>query len=784
MCQIRYHSRHLTEDTLFLSGDFFSTKIQLYEDNIWRIFLWHRPEDEDKKSWVLTLDSPIPFRVDKQENLLRLTSPNTIDLFLKLDPFCWSWAPLKCIGMDTVVPLNTVRNTTDMEALATGHGNPIAELNDGYSIGSGISLAIEEISERKYYGLGERTGFLNKKGRTWSNWASDQFGHAPDRDPLYQAHPFVMGFQNSTAFGLYLDETWETTFNLADSEPDRSYISTKGPTFDLYLISGPKPKDVVEKFTRLSGRPDLPPLWALGMHQCRWSYPDDKTVMSIADRYRRKNIPLDAIWLDIDHMEGYKNFTFHTGRFSQPEKTITKLKEKDVRTVVIVDAGVKKEDGYEIYESGKVKDLFVKDRSDAELVGEVWPKPAVWPDFIQKHVCDWWADCHRFYTDMGVGGIWNDMNEPSAFNWKSKTLPLQARHGRYRHAEVHNIYGYQMCRATHQGLKKFNPNKRPFVLTRSGFTGIQKYAFVWTGDNHSYWEQMETSIPMLLNLGLSGVPFCGADIGGFASDCSGEMLARWTWLGLFYPFMRNHSGKGSRRQEPWAFGPKIEKAVASAIKMRYQLLPYIYTLAYEASLTGIPLVRPLFFEYPEDNETPEIYDQFLFGRDLLAAPILRPGRKNRIVYLPEGLWQDFWTGKVFSGGKWMIANASIHTIPLFIRSGAAVPTTNWTQATTTAVWEKITWNLFLSDKISGRLYEDKGDGYALGKMQKLYGDFSSGNLRLSIRNRPKNRETLLKFIGVPEPEKSDIPYLYEDNTLVMKMNQDHVTVKWVSFEQY
>jgi alpha-glucosidase len=680
--------------------------------------------------------------------------------------------------------MNPARDTADMEELATGFGNPTVEVHDGYSIGCGISLCIKESLERKYYALGERTGFLNKKGRTWSNWASDQFVHAPDQDPLYQAHPFVMGLEGDTAFGLYLDETWKTTFDLADSEPDRSNISTNGPTFDLYLIAGPKPKDVVKKFTKLSGRPDLPPLWALGMHQCRWSYPDDNVVLSVVNQYRKRNIPLDAIWLDIDYMDGYKNFTFHSGRFPKPRKTIEKLKEKRIRTVVIVDAGVKKEDGYDIYESGKAKDVFVKDRSDTELVGEVWPKPAVWPDFIQKHVRDWWAACHCFYTDMGIAGIWNDMNEPSAFNWKGKTLPLGAKHGRYWHAEVHNIYGYQMCCATHQGLKKLNPDKRPFVLTRSGFTGIQKYAFVWTGDNHSFWEQMETSIPMLLNLGLSGVPFCGADIGGFTSNCSGEMLARWTWLGLFYPFMRNHSGKGSRRQEPWAFGPKIEKAVVRAIQMRYQLLPYIYTLAHEAALFGIPLMRPLFFEYPEDSRTAEIYDQFMFGGDLLVAPILRPGQKNRIVYLPKGLWQDFWTGEVYTGGQWMVANVPLDTIALYIRSGASVPTTNYADVTTTANWEEITWNVFLADKIYGSLYEDEGDGYAAGKMQELNGYFSSGKLDISIKNRPKDRKTVLKLKGICEPDKTNIPYSYQDNTLILNMNRDHATIKWKSFEPY
>jgi alpha-glucosidase len=778
MPQIRYHRWHLDENALYLAGDFFATKIQLYQNNVWRLFSWHRPQDEHKKSWVFNLDLPIPFKVDKQKKFLRLSDPDTNDILITLDPFCWTWSPLKCTGMNTLTSFDTNRNETFAEALPADFNSADLEVNNGDTIGAGISLTVEESAERNYYGLGERTGFLNKKERTWVNWASDQFGHAPDADPLYQAHPFVMGIEDGTAFGLYLDETWETRFDLADSQPDRSSICTKGPTFDLYLIAGPKPKDVIATFTKFCGRPDLPPLWAFGMHQSRWSYPDDKTVISIVSQYRKRQIPLDAIWLDIDYMDGYKNFTFHAARFPDPKKTIAKLKKKEIKTVVIVDAGVKMEAGYETYESGQAKDAFVKDHFDKQLVGEVWPKPVVWPDFIQKYARDWWADCHRFYTDLGVSGIWNDMNEPSAFNLEGKTLPPEAKHGRYRHAEVHNIYGHQMCRATYLGLKKLNPNKRPFVLTRSGFTGIQKYAFVWTGDNHSYWEQMETSIPMLLNLGLSGVPFCGADIGGFASNCSGEMLARWTWLGLFYPFMRNHSSKDSRRQEPWAFGRTIEKAVVAAIRLRYRLMPYIYTLAYEASMTGMPLMRPLFLEYPQDKETQAVYDQFLFGSDLLVAPILRPGQKQRMVYLPQGSWQDFWTAKVFGGANWMITKAPINQIPLLIRSGGAVPTTSWTKATGTAIWEKITWNIALADKIFGRLYEDEGDGYTPGKLQELNGTFSSGNLRLSIQNRPKKRETMLKLRGVLKPHQSDIPYSYKDNILILKMNRDKATIKW------
>lgn len=777
MHAIRFQGWSVENNVLHLHGSYYKGTVQLLASGIWRIYVWFRLEDDEKTSWVVPSFEALPFEVKKQSDCLILAAEGANPLEVELDDFNWQWSGVKTVGVDGHSFVSLGGNTEGMGELATGEGNPIVEVTDGFPVGTGLSVGIKDPASRAYYGLGERTGFLNKRGRTWVNWATDEFNSDPDKDPLYQAHPYVMGVEDGKAFGLYLDETWRTAFDLSDTEPDRTYIHTDGPTLDLYLIPGPTPAEVVQNFSTLCGRAPLPPLWALGMHQCRWSYPDEKSILAIAKEYRRRDLPLDAIWLDIDYMDSYKNFTFSPGRFPDPAKLVDELQEMDIRTVVIVDAGLKKEEGFAPYEEGCQLDAFVKTRRDEELTGEVWPKPAVWPDFTRDDVREWWGHCHKIYTDAGISGIWNDMNEPAAFS-PTKTIPLGSKHGRYWHAEVHNLYGYQMSQATAEGLKTLNPDKRPFVLTRSGFTGIQKYAFVWTGDNHSYWDRMEMSIPMILNLSVSGVPFAGADIGGFSANCSGELLVRWTWLGVFYPFMRNHAGKGSRKQEPWAFGSNVETHVAKAIRFRYEMLPYIYTVAEEASQTGVGMMRPLVFEHPEDVETHNIFDQFYFGKNLLVAPVVRPGQSQRMVYLPQGQWQNFWSGEVLEGQQWVIVPAPFSLVPLFQRVGSALPTTLSALSTTTAQWGTIIWKLSLTDAFEGSVFEDDGDGYQPGSFQKLQATYQDNKLSLKIVGYDDSRTTLLHIRGMALPTQSNVTCRLDEDVLVVEVSQDTVELEW------
>ena len=729
MHTLAFKQVQLENSTLALAGEFFQARVTPLQGGIFRILIWQRPEDRTKPHWAAQdlAAAPAPWHLGPnyaqchvEESFLKLgLSPFQISfrtgtLLLEIPGVYANRAPL-------------TGSVSHMRTLATGEGDPYAETMDGYPLGSGLSLELKENSSRSYYGLGERMGYLNRKGRIWTNWNTDNHHHDPDTDPLYQSHPFLIAAQDGQAGALFLDETYRTRFDLAATEPSRSEIETEGPTMDLYLIPGPHPHRVVENYAQLTGTPPLPPLWALGYHQCRWSYPDDQTVLAIAEEFKSRDIPLEALWLDIDYMDGYKVFTVSPHRFPNLRALTQELAQAGIKVVAIINPGVKKEN-YPVYQRGKENGAYVTTRREEELSGEVWPGEVVWPDFSRAEVREWWAHEHRPLLEAGLAGIWNDMNEPSAASFPGRTLPEGARHGSHWHSEIHNFYANFMNQATYQALKDFNPEKRPFILTRAGFSGVQRQAWVWTGDNMALWSHLELAIPELINLGLSGVPFLGTDIGGFSGITDGELLARWTWAATLFPFMRNHAGKGSRKHEPWSFGEPYTSAIRKAIRFRYALLPYLYTLSQEASQTGRPLLRPLFFSYPEDPESYKIHDQFLLGENLLAAPITRPGQTHRLAYLP-GEWADFWNGATKNPGYQPVA-AELDSLPLFQRPGSAVPLTKPANHTQSAFWQPLLWRIIPAPEISGEVYQDAGEGYASGEIFSLRGGIEKKRLWL------------------------------------------------------
>lgn len=787
MHEVGFKSYALEDDGLRLKGLYFQAKIGLVKAAgklAWRICVWHRLEDAQKTSWVVQGTQAQPFAVGSTSQGLRLEAPEIPALELRLEPFGFCWNGLEATELEAhrfhELGKSGVRSPAGWTAFH--------EVNDGLPVGAGLSLLLKETPQRRYFGLGERTGWLDKKGRTWTNWNTDDPNHLPDADPLYQAHPFVMGFEDGAAWGLYLDETWRTVFDLASVEAEQSIVHTDGPTFDLYLIPGPSPKEVLQAYTALVGRASLPPLWALGYHQCRYSYAHQDLALEIAKEYRQHGLPLDALWLDIDYMEGFKVFTFSPHRFPNPKALAASLEQLGIKLVTIVDPGVKKEAGYAVYEEGHQQGFFVQSHRDEELVGSVWPNPAVWPDFSRPEVREWWGGWQGFYLQNGVAGIWNDMNEPAAFTVEghtlqptNRTLPHTARQGDRFHAEVHNLYGLNMCQATQQGLQQLDPHRRPFILTRSGFAGIQRHAFVWSGDNHAYWEHLEGSLPMLLNLGLSGVPFVGADIGGFSADSSGELLARWTWLGVFYPFMRNHSGKTSRRQEPWSFGEPWLSHIRTALEWRYRLLPYLYTLTHQASQIGLPPMRAMVLEFPHEVETQAQHDQFMFGEALLVAPALRPQQRSRQVYLPQGHWTHLFSGQSYEGGRYLSTPTPYDQIPLFLRAGYALPLTAAHAHTSDAWWPHITWHLGLAwgqpSPIQGQLYQDEGQGHAPGTLGQLHGHYEGQTLRLSTQGMLGHHR--LRLYQVPLPQSCNTPYSYNAQSGVLELELAPETwVQW------
>lgn len=556
-------------------------------------------------------------------------------------------------------------------------GTVVAEDVSLFQTYQGKSLALIGSSKSTaFYGLGEKTSHLNKQGESTTMWNSDVYApHVPEIEALYVSIPFLIQFRDSSASGLFLDNPGRSFFDMR-KRSDAYEVRTDTGGLDMYFISGSTIKDVLRRYTELTGRITMPPKWAIGYQQSRYSYMSQQEVLELARTFREKKIPLDAIYLDIHYMDGYRVFTFNRERFPDPKAMMDELREMGVRIVPIVDPGVKQDPRYPMYREGVENDYFCKSIEGDIFIGEVWPGASAFPDFTEDEVGRWWADRHQYYLDLGVGGIWNDMNEPAVFN-EIKTMEPHIMHRNNgnpkTHEELHNLYGMLMSRATYQGLLERMNGERPFVLTRAAYSGIQRYAAVWTGDNRSFWEHMAMAMPMVLNMGLSGVPFAGPDVGGFAHHTSGELLARWTQMGAFFPFFRNHSALDVVRQEPWSFGEEIEEILKRYINLRYQLMPYIYSVFRETSKTGLPIIRPLVLEYPDDKNTVNLCDEFLLGEDLLVAPVYRPGMNCRMVYLPQGTWINYWTGEKTEGGQHVIVDAPLEIMPIFVRAGAVIP---------------------------------------------------------------------------------------------------------------
>jgi alpha-glucosidase len=541
-------------------------------------------------------------------------------------------------------------------------------------------------NDEHLYGLGEKTGGLDKRGRMYTQWTTDVYPHMPTTDPLYQALPVAILASHQGARGIFFANTFRTYFDSRQT----GYLSLgadHGP-LSLYLCMGPTVPAVLQQFTSITGRTMLPPRWALGFHQSRYSYCPESRVLEVAEEFRRRQIPLDAIHLDIDYMDDYRVFTWSPTAFPNPSQLFKTLADLGVQVVTIVDPGVKEETAYPVYDSGQQLDAFMSYSNGEPFRSYVWPGQCVFPDFVRSRVRQWWGQWNKGYIDLGVGGIWNDMNEPALFGADLRN-PMRGGFAsdagiihvtdeglQLSHEGIHNIYALLEARATYDGIRSSDTsphNQRPFVLSRSGYAGIQNFSAVWTGDNSSWWEHLAMAIPMCLNLGLSGVPFVGPDIGGFTDSPSPELFARWIQAGVFFPLARIHSNKGADNQEPWAFGPEVEDIARRYITYRYRLLPYLETLFEESMRTGAPIMRPLFWEFANDPNTYHIQDQFMLGSAILVAPVVQPGVVERLVYVPEGDWYNPWSHSLVHGGSMVRVSSPLDQLPLFLRAGSVIP---------------------------------------------------------------------------------------------------------------
>ncbi len=540
-------------------------------------------------------------------------------------------------------------------------------------------------ADAHYYGFGEKAGPLERRGTSMTMWNSDIPAYAASADPLYQSIPFFLSLRKGKAHGLFFDNTYWSSFDMGKESRDQYSFGAEGGEVNYYVIAGPSPHDVVGRFTELVGRMPLPPKWSLGYQQCRWSYFPESRVREIAQGFRSRSIPCDVLYLDIDYMEGYRIFTWSQKNFPDPKRLIKEMGAEGFRVAVILDPGIKADSSYPAFRTGLEGNHFLRYPDGRIYYGDVWPGRCAFPDFTSRATRRWWGDQMEELIQTGVRGFWNDMNEPSVFNVPSKTVDLQVLHddeGLFTtHAKNHNIYGLEMTRASYEGALRYNPAERPFVLTRASYAGGQRYSAAWTGDNTATWEHLALAVTMCLNLGLSGQPFVGSDIGGFIGYPSGELFARWLQLGAFTPLMRAHSVINEKNKEPWEFGDDFTATNRKTINLRYTMLPYLYAVMAEASATGIPAMRPLIFEYPDDTRFINESTSFLLGPDLLVAPVLLPEARTRDVTFPGGTWYDYWTGTPFTGSRTHTVAAPLDQIPLFVREGAILPSQQVVQHT-------------------------------------------------------------------------------------------------------
>lgn len=525
-----------------------------------------------------------------------------------------------------------------------------------------------------FYGLGDKTGFLNKRHYDYEMWNTDEpHPHVDSFKSLYKSIPFFMALKDDCCYGIFFDNTYKTFFDMGKESDDYYYFAADKGNLDYYFMGADSIKEVMSAYTYLTGRMPLPQLWTLGYQQSRWSYDTEEEVRALVKRFRDDNIPLDAVHLDIGYMDNYKDFTWDSKKF--PDfKGLTKDLEKDgVKIVTIIDAGVKKEDGYKVYDEGVKNDYFVKTPEGENYVNAVWPGDSCFPDFGNPKVQAWWADNVKVLSDAGVRGIWNDMNEPASFNGPiPDDVVFTDKSEKTDHARMHNVYGMLMSKATYEGLKKHD-GRRPFVITRACYAGAQKYTTVWTGDNHSIWAHLQMAVPQLCNLSLSGITYAGTDIGGFLADTTPELLTRWVEAACLTPLFRNHSELYSIRQEPWKFGEEVENIYRIYVRLRYKLIPYLYDLFYEEEKNGLPVIRPLVFNYEHDKKAKNLNDEYMVGDSLIVAPVVEQGANERMVYLPEGVFYDYWTGEKLEGGHSFVRRAPLDMLPLYVRAGSIIP---------------------------------------------------------------------------------------------------------------
>ena len=691
--------------------------IYLYSQSVIRIHIY-KGEKPDEHSYA-TIANPLKNKLSLQEDKEKLVlSTNRIKLVIDKKPVRFRFYNLDDILINA-----------DDPAFGTSW---IGEQVTTYKV-------LQE--GEKFIGLGEKTGPLNRAGKGYQNWNTDSFAYGPGTDPLYCTMPFYIGIHGSVSYGLFFDNSFKSHFNFGASNNRFTSFSADSGDMNYYFIHDDSVTGILSGYAFLTGLMPLPPLWSIGYQQCRYSYYPDKEVYTLANTFRDKNIPADAIVLDIHYMDKYKIFTWDRKHFPHPEKMIKKLSKQGFQLVVMCDPGIKEEKGYKPYDEGMEQEVFIKYPDGQPYTGEVWPGWCHFPDFTNPDTREWWKNNLRFYVDQGVVGFWNDMNEIATWGqYLPELMELDFEGEKSSMRKGRNIYGMLMARSTYEGAKNLMKGKRPFNLTRSGFSGVQRYATVWTGDNVANDEHMMLGVRLVNSLGLTGVAFAGYDVGGFVGTSSEHLFARWMQIGTFSPFCRAHSMINSRDAEPWSFGEEVEEICRNYIKLRYKLMMYIYSSFYESSVTGIPVARSLAINYTFDEE---VYDthyqhQYLFGPSILVAPVESYKEFTRVWLPGEEPWYNFFTDeKIESGNR--VWPTPIDELPLFVRGSSVIPVCPHVGKNTKELGDIIEYHVYAGNStVTYTYFEDDGETY----------DFEKGHFcKREINYDPRERKIRISTAG-------------------------------------
>jgi len=680
-----------TDTGLLIETSFGKAQVIIYNGGIVRIRIVKDVFEPDFSYAVVANPEKTNFRILETEGLITLITDS-----LRLD-----------ISTD---PLRFKFLTTD---------NRIISQDDTFGtnwVGEEVTTYKKLQEGEKFIGLGEKTGNLDRRGEAHTNWNTDNPAYQVDDDDLYSSFPFYIGIHHGLSYGIFFDNTYKSLFNFGASNDRFSSFGADGGEMNYYFVYGSNVGQILKQYTMLTGRIHLPPIWSLGFQQCRWSYFPDNEVLNIAQTFRDKKIPLDVMYLDIHYMDAYKIFTWNSERFPDPSGMLGKLKAMNVHTTVIVDPGIKVEKGYKAYEEGVKENYFIKYPDGQDYTAQVWPGWCHFPDFTKPVVRKWWGDKFAPMIKDGVEGFWTDMNEIASWGGgytpSLVQLDWEGRFASYRQAK--NVYGMQMSRSTYEGTRNLMNGKRPLTLTRASYAGAQRYTAIWTGDNFASDAHMMLGCRLVNALGITGMAFAGVDVGGFMGTASPNLFARWITIGAFTPFFRVHKASNENQSEPWSYGESVENISRNYISLRYRLMPYLYSAFAEANKTGMPVSRTMVIDNTFDEKCWDrsYQQQFMFGPSIMVAPVESTKEMTK-VYLPEGDWYDFFTGRKYAGGQEILIECPLDKLPVFAKGGSIIPMQTVIQSTSEMPSDTLFVHIYFGSQVSVyNYYEDDGLTYS------------------------------------------------------------------------